>query len=112
VKLSKQFFTVFMFAFFAAHAVAAPAAANTNAPTTATEGAGEYMDDALITTKVKAAIVGEPTLKATSVKVETNRGTVRLSGYVGSKAEADKATEVTQKVKGVTSVTNDLMIKQ
>ncbi|HCE08232.1 MAG TPA: hypothetical protein DIT28_00230 [Oxalobacteraceae bacterium] len=69
------------------------------------------MDDAVITTKVKAAMVNEPSLKASDVKVETNKGTVRLSGFVGSKSEADKAAEIARSVKGVNDVKNDISVK-
>lgn len=75
------------------------------------EGTGEYIDDALITTKVKAAIVNEPTLKATEINVETYKGKVQLSGYVSSQADINKATEVARGVKGVTSVKNDIRLK-
>lgn len=75
------------------------------------EGTGEYIDDALITTKVKAAIFNEPTLKATEINVETYKGKVQLSGYVSSQADINKATEVARGVKGVTSVKNDIRLK-
>jgi osmotically-inducible protein OsmY len=75
------------------------------------EGAGDYVDDAVITTKVKAAMVNEPVLKASDVKVETMKGMVKLSGFVGSKMEAEKASEIARGVKGVTAVQNEISIK-
>jgi len=81
------------------------------APTPTKEGTGEYVDDAAITTKVKAAIFNEPTLKATEINVETFKGTVQLSGFVSSTASIDKAVEVARSVKGVSSVKNDLRLK-
>ncbi|EKE16951.1 MAG: hypothetical protein ACD_10C00704G0003 [uncultured bacterium] len=75
------------------------------------EGAGEYVDDSVITAKVKAAILGEPTLKVTEINVETFKGVVQLSGFVSSAAMANKAVEVARKVGGVTSVKNDMRIK-
>jgi osmotically-inducible protein OsmY len=75
------------------------------------EGTGEYVDDALITTKVKAAIFNEPTLKATEINVETFKGKVQLSGFVSSQADINKATEIARGVKGVTSVKNDMRLK-
>ena len=75
------------------------------------EGAADYVDDTVITTKVKAAMVNEPTLKASELKVETTKGTVRLSGFVGSKSEADKAAEIARSVKGVSEVKNEISVK-
>jgi hyperosmotically inducible protein len=75
------------------------------------EGTGEYIDDSVITTKVKAAILDEPTLKVAEVNVETFKGTVQLSGFVSSPTAAAKAVQVTRTVKGVKSVKNDMQIK-
>ncbi len=75
------------------------------------EGTGEYMDDTVITTKVKAAILGESTLKSMEISVETYKGTVQLSGFVSSTAAAAKAGEVARGVKGVQAVKNDLRLK-
>lgn len=75
------------------------------------EGTGEYIDDAVITTKVKAVILNEPTLKSSEINVETFKGTVQLSGFVSSSANIEKAVEVTRTVKGVTSVKNDMRLK-
>jgi len=57
------------------------------ASTSTREGTGEYVDDSVITTKVKAAIFNEPTLKSTEINVETFKGTVQLSGFVSERAE-------------------------
>lgn len=75
------------------------------------EGTGEYVDDAVLTTKVKAAIFNEPTLKSMEVNVETFKGVVQLSGFVSSKTAEDKAVEVARGVKGVKSVKNDMRVK-
>ncbi len=75
------------------------------------EGTAEYVDDAAITAKVKAAILAEPSLKSSDIKVETEKGTVHLSGAVGSEAEQKKAADVAVAVKGVSSVKNDLVLK-
>ena len=75
------------------------------------EGTGEYIDDTVITTKVKAAILNEPTLKSAEINVETFKGSVQLSGFVSSRADIDKAIEVTRSVKGVQSVKNDMRLK-
>ena len=81
------------------------------ASTSQKEGTGEYVDDSVITTKVKAAIFSEPTLKVTEVKVETFKGVVQLSGFVSSRAAESKAVEVARGVNGVKSVKNDMQIK-
>jgi hyperosmotically inducible protein len=75
------------------------------------EGTGEYIDDTMITTKVKTAILNEPTLKVAEINVETFKGVVQLSGFVSSQAAATKAVEVTRGVGGVKSVKNDMRIK-
>jgi len=81
------------------------------APTPTREGTGEYIDDSLITSKVKAAFAADPSVKATQVKVETFKGTVQLSGFVDSRESAEKAVEIARNVKGVKSVKNDTVIR-
>lgn len=75
------------------------------------EGTGEYVDDTVLTTKVKAAVFNEPTLKSAEINVETFKGVVQLSGFVRSQADANKAVEVARGVKGVKSVKSDMRIK-
>lgn len=75
------------------------------------EGTGEYVDDTVITTKVKAAILNEPTLKSAEINVETFKGAVQLSGFVNSREDINKAVEVTRSVGGVKSVKNDMRLK-
>jgi hyperosmotically inducible protein len=75
------------------------------------EGTGEYIDDSVITTKVKAAIFNDPTLKATEISVETFKGTVQLSGFVSSQASAEKAVQLARTIRGVVAVKNDMRIK-
>lgn len=81
------------------------------APTAKREGAGEYVDDSLITTKVKAALVGDPNVKATEVNVETFKGVVQLSGFVSSRDSIQKAIDIARGVSGVRSVKNDMVVK-
>lgn len=81
------------------------------ASTSKQSGTGEYIDDSVITAKVKAAIFNEPTLKATEINVETFKGEVQLSGFVSSQASMNKAVEVARSVKGVKSVKNDMRLK-
>lgn len=75
------------------------------------EGTGEYVDDAVITTKVKSAIFQEKDLKSAEINVETYKGIVQLSGFVSSATASTRATEVARGVKGVKSVKNDLRLK-
>lgn len=81
------------------------------ASTAKKEGTGEYVDDSVITTKVKAEILKTDSLKSTEINVETFKGVVQLSGFVNSRADINKAVEVARSVKGVTSVKNDMRLK-
>ena len=81
------------------------------ASTKSHEGTGEYLDDTVITTKVKAAILNEPTLKSAEINVETFKGVVQLSGFVSSSAGISKAIEVAQGVAGVKSIKNSMQLK-
>ena len=75
------------------------------------EGTGEYVDDSVITTKVKTAIFNEPGLKVSEINVETYKGVVQLSGFVSSGADIKGAVRVASSVGGVKSVTNDMQLK-
>jgi hyperosmotically inducible protein len=81
------------------------------ASTSTHQATGEYIDDSVITTKVKAAVLNEPSLKSAEVNVETFKGEVQLSGYVSSEADIAKATEVATSIKGVKSIKNDMRLK-
>ncbi len=81
------------------------------ASTAKQEGTGEYVDDTVITTKVKAAILNEPSLKSAEINVETFKGVVQLSGFVSSPAAESTAVAVARKVGGVKSVKNDMRLK-
>jgi osmotically-inducible protein OsmY len=72
---------------------------------------GEYIDDSVITTKVKSLLAADDFLKSFEIGVETFKGTVQLSGFVGSQKALDKASEIAKSVKGVKSVKNDLIVK-
>ena len=75
------------------------------------ESTGEYVDDSVITTKVKSLLAADDFLKSFQIGVETFKGAVQLSGFVNSQKAVDKAGEIAQSVKGVTSVKNDLIVK-
>ncbi|MDR7119634.1 BON domain-containing protein [Rheinheimera soli] len=81
------------------------------ASTRTSEGTGEYVDDTVITAKVKAAFLGEKGLKVAEINVETFKGTVQLSGFINSRADADRAITLARNVSGVTSVKDDMRIK-
>jgi len=81
------------------------------APTSKRESTGQYIDNSVITTKVKTAIFNEPTLKSLQIKVESFKGEVQLSGFVDSAQSVAKAGEVARAVEGVISVKNDLVVK-
>jgi osmotically-inducible protein OsmY len=75
------------------------------------EGTGEYVDDSVITTKVKAAIFDEPGLKSSEITVQTFKGIVQLSGFVSSRENINDAVRVASAVGGVKSVTNEMQLK-
>jgi osmotically-inducible protein OsmY len=76
------------------------------------EGTGEFVDDSVITTKVKAALLKEPGLKSFEIKVVTFKGVVQLSGFVGTHANMEKAEEITRNIDGVKSVKDDMRLKE
>lgn len=99
----KRFSTLFLMLVFASFVGCAS--------TPKQEGTGEYVDDTVITTKVKAAVLNEPSLKSAEINVETFKGVVQLSGFVSSQANVNNAIEVARSVPGVKSVKNDMRLK-
>ena len=81
------------------------------AATSKSEGTGQYIDDAVITTKTKAAIFNDANLKASEINVETYKGRVQLSGFVKSQADINHAVDLARTVEGVSSVKNDMRLK-
>ena len=81
------------------------------ASTATHESTGEYVDDSVITTKVKSLLAADDFLKSFQITVETYKGVVQLSGFVDSKKAVDKASEIASSVKWVKSVKNDLIVK-
>lgn len=75
------------------------------------ETAGAYVDDSAITTAVKAKMVADKTVAASSISVETLNGTVQLSGFAKSAAEKMQAENIARGVKNVKSVRNDIVIR-
>jgi osmotically-inducible protein OsmY len=75
------------------------------------ESTGEFLDDSVLTTKVKTSILGDSRLKSLQITVETFKGVVQLSGFVDSAAAATRAVELARTVKGVKTVNNSLIVK-
>ena len=75
------------------------------------ESTGQYVDDSVITTKVKTAIFKEDTLKSLQINVKTYKAVVQLSGFVDSAQNVEKAADVAKRVEGVASVENALKVK-
>ena len=81
------------------------------AATRTQESTGEYVDDSVITTKVKSLLAADDFLKSFQISVETYKGVVQLSGFVNSQKAVDKADEIVRSVKWVKSVKNNLIVK-
>ena len=75
------------------------------------ESSGQYVDDSVITTKVKTALLVDPDVKSLDIGVETFKGVVQLSGFVNNAEQARKAVEIARSVQGVKSVKNSLVVK-
>lgn len=75
------------------------------------QSTGEYFDDAVITTKVKAALLADETVEGLDVSVETWQGVVQLGGFVDSREDIRRAEELAESVAGVVDVQNDLRLK-
>jgi hypothetical protein len=75
------------------------------------ESAGEYVDDSVITTKIKSMLAEDDFLKSFQISVESFKGTVQLSGFVNSQKAVDKAVEIVRSVKGVKFLKNNLIVK-
>ncbi|MFI3158257.1 MAG: BON domain-containing protein [Methylococcaceae bacterium] len=75
------------------------------------ESTGEFLDDSVLTTKVKTSILGDSKLKMLQINVETYKGVVQLSGFVDSASAVARAAQLASTVKGVKSVNNSLIVK-
>ncbi|MFN4278390.1 MAG: BON domain-containing protein [Ferrovibrio sp.] len=75
------------------------------------ESAGEYIDSAAITTKVKAELIKDPVTKAGQISVETFKDVVQLSGFVDTAQAKTRAEQIAHNVQGVRGVWNDLVVK-
>lgn len=81
------------------------------AGTSKQESTGEYIDDTILTTRVKTALLNDPLVSGLAVNIETYKGTVQLSGFVKSVAERNRAVELARGVKGIRQVKNDILIR-
>ena len=81
------------------------------AATPVRESTGEFIDDALITTKIKSQLAGDDIMRAFQISVETFRGIVQLSGFVNSQMDVERADEIATNVNGVRSIKNNLIVK-
>jgi osmotically-inducible protein OsmY len=81
------------------------------ASTSTKGGTGEYIDDSVITSKIKIAILNDRSLKSSEINVETYKGIVQLSGFVASRVSAEKVSEIAGRVPGVKSIKNDIRLK-
>jgi len=70
------------------------------------------IDDSIITTKVKSALLADPDIKGTDIVVETKKGDVLLSGFVKNQVQIDKAVKVAGTVEGVKKIDNKMVVKQ
>jgi osmotically-inducible protein OsmY len=75
------------------------------------ESAGEFLDNSVVTGKVKSAYLGDPKLKSFNITVETYKGTVQLSGFVNTQDEKKRAEDLARLVEGVHSVKNNINVK-
>ena len=82
------------------------------ASTSKQSGMGEYVDDSVITDKVKTMLAADDFFKSFEISVQTYKGIVQLSGFVDSQKAVDRASEVARGVGGVKSVTNNLIVKK
>jgi osmotically-inducible protein OsmY len=105
MKNTTKRFSILMLAAAALTSVVGCAATSTQ------ESTGQYMDDTAITTRVKAAIFNDASLKSAEINVETFKGAVQLSGFVNSQADIQRAVALVQGLSGVRSVKNDMRLK-
>lgn len=75
------------------------------------QSTGAYVDDAAITTAIKAKYAKDPAVAATSISVETLNGTVQLSGFAKSAAEKNQAEALARDTKNVRDVRNNIMVR-
>ncbi len=101
-----------LFSVFAAFVLALTLLTATGcASTPKSEGTGEYVDDSVITTKIKAQLFDEPDLKSLQISVECYKGVVILSGFISNQSSINKAVKIARQTGGVKSVRNDMRLR-
>ena len=83
----------------------------TGMPATSTTTVGTEIDDSVVTSSIKSALLAEPNIKSFDFKVETHKGEVMLSGFVDNQAQLDQATALARAVPGVKSIQNNVSLK-
>lgn len=81
------------------------------ASTASTESTGQYVDNSVITTKVKTALLNNSQIPSRNITVTSYKGTVQLSGFVENQQQIDLAGQIASQVTGVTQVKNDLIVR-
>ncbi|MDQ1333971.1 MAG: hypothetical protein QG552_921 [Thermodesulfobacteriota bacterium] len=112
MKKRNMFIGCFLFLTLIASFVACDSKSKQESAKSKQESAGEYVDDSVITTKVKSLLAADDFLKSFQITVETTKGDVQLSGSVNSQQAIDKAVTIAKGVKGVKSVKNNLNVKK
>jgi 3-oxoacyl-ACP reductase-like protein len=100
-----------------APAEAPPPVSTAPAPMPSTDAApsttmGEKVDDTVVTTKVKAALLADDTVKGMDISVKTVGGEVQLTGVVDNQMQMDRAVEVAKGIEGAARVQNGMTLKQ
>jgi osmotically-inducible protein OsmY len=72
---------------------------------------GEFIDDGVITTRVKTALLKDDTTPGTAIKVETFKGVVQLSGFVDTPVQKERAATIAAAVPGVQGIVNNISLK-
>jgi osmotically-inducible protein OsmY len=103
---TEKFFKSLLFSLFLISVIPSCSTENTKR-----ESTGEYLDDTVLTTKIKSTFIGDSRLKALDINVKTYKGIVQLSGFVDTQKEADRAVQLARTVKGVKAVNNSLIVK-
>lgn len=96
----------------AALAILLAGCGNQQATSPASTTVGTEIDDTVVTTKVKSALLADPDIKSFDIAVVTRKGEVQLSGFVDNQAQIDHAVGIARKVDGVTGIGNEMSIKK
>jgi len=73
---------------------------------------GNTVDDSVVTSRVKTALLGDESTKSRDIAIVTRKGEVQLSGFVDNQQQIDRAIEITRGIEGVSGVNNEMSIKK